>query len=208
MSWTRHAIKARVKEMEAKEGRGKDRGGGKGKNREERCTWVSVEEQATRTCQEKDENEEGEEQHEQRSEGSDEEKHHEEDSEAEDEERFRMAPNMGAGGSHPQAMTDPEEKQQRQEGQWVLRPAREWWSEPSPIMKWADCVEEEPEDEREERMQNVEDVCEEKEAEEQRRGVEQAESGGEKEQETEEEDDEREEEVNGEKDGARRGKTD
>ena len=161
---------------------------------------MSVEEQATRTCQEKDENEDGEEQHEQRSEGLDEEKHHEE--------RVRMAPNMEAGGSLPQAMTDPEEKQQRQEGQRVLRPAREWWSEPSPIMKWADCVEEEPEDEREERMQKVEDVCEEKETEEQRRGVEQAESGGEKEQETEEEDEEREEEVKGEKDGARRGKTD
>ena len=34
----------------------------------------------------------------------------------EDEGRVRMAPNMGAGGSHPQAMTDPEEKQ-RQGGQ-------------------------------------------------------------------------------------------
>ena len=50
-----------------------------------------------------------------------------------------MAPNMGAGGSHPQAMTDPEEKQ-RQGGQWVLRPMR----------KWADCVDEEPEEEAEE----------------------------------------------------------
>ena len=38
----------------------------------------------------------------------------------EDEGRVRMAPNMEAGGSHPQAMTDPEEKQ-RQGGQWVMR---------------------------------------------------------------------------------------
>ena len=50
-----------------------------------------------------------------------------------------MAPIMGAGVSHPQAMTDPEEKQ-RQGGQWVLRPMR----------KWADCVDEEPEEEAEE----------------------------------------------------------
>ena len=57
----------------------------------------------------------------------------------EDEGRVRVAPNMGAGGSHPQAMTNPEEKQ-RQGGQWVLRPMR----------KWADCVDEEPEEEAEE----------------------------------------------------------
>ena len=48
-----------------------------------------------------------------------------------------MAPNMGAGGSHPQATTDPEEKKHRQGGQWVLRSMR----------KWADCVDEEPEEE-------------------------------------------------------------
>ena len=49
----------------------------------------------------------------------------------EDEGRVRMAPNMEAGGSHPQATTDPEEKKQRKGGQWVLRPAREWRSEVS-----------------------------------------------------------------------------
>ena len=58
-----------------------------------------------------------------------------------------MAPNMGAGGSHPEATTDPEEKQQRQEAEWVLRPARDWRSELSLIGNWADCVDEEPEEE-------------------------------------------------------------
>ena len=53
----------------------------------------------------------------------------EEQETAEEDEGVRMAPNIGAGGSHPQATTDPEEKQQRKKGQWVLRPAREWWSE-------------------------------------------------------------------------------
>ena len=52
-------------------------------------------------------------------------------------------------------------------------------------MKWAGCVEEELGDGRVEKKQKVEDECEEREAEEQIRGVEQAESGGEKEQETE-----------------------
>ena len=54
------------------------------------------------------ESEEREDQREQRAEGPDEEKHHEEYCERGDEERVRMAPNMGAGGSHPKAMTDPE----------------------------------------------------------------------------------------------------
>ena len=67
----------------------------------------------------------------------------------EDEGRVRMAPNMGAGGSHPQATTDPEEKQ-RQGGQWVLRPTREWQNELSLVGKWAVCVDEEPEEEAEE----------------------------------------------------------
>ena len=56
----------------------------------------------------------------------------------EDEGRVRMAPNMGAGGSHPQATTDPEEKKQHKGGQWVLRPTREWRSELSLVGKWAD----------------------------------------------------------------------
>ena len=68
----------------------------------------------------------------------DEEKHRETDSEVEDKEQVRMAPDMGAGGLHPQVKTDPEEKQQRQEGQyneprqWVLRQAREWSNEWTP----------------------------------------------------------------------------
>ena len=67
--------------------------------------------------------------------------------------RVQMAPNMEAGGSHPQAVTDPEEKQ-RQGGQWVLRPLR----------KWADCVDEEPEEEAEEEDKHeAEDEREEKE---------------------------------------------
>ena len=83
----------------------------------------------------------------------------------EDEGRVRMAPNMGAGGSHPQATTDPEEKQ-RQGGQWVLRPTREWRNELSLVGKWADCVDEEPEEEAEEEDKHeAEDEREEEEAE-------------------------------------------
>ena len=106
-SWTRHAAKARGKEMED-EGRGNDRGGRKGKNVEERCTWVTrseEEDQTMRTLR----------------------------SEDEEDERVEVAPNMKAGGSHPQATFDPEEaeeeeKQQRKDGQysepghWVMRP--------------------------------------------------------------------------------------
>ena len=45
---------------------------------------------------------------------TDEEKHHEEDSEVEDEEPVRMAPDIGAGGPHLQAMTDPEEEEEEE----------------------------------------------------------------------------------------------
>ena len=86
-----------------------------------------------------------------------------------------MAPNMGAG-SYSQDTSDLEEEeateaeQQRKEGQYsqagqrIPTLAREWRIEPSPIMKWADCVEEELEDEKEEKKQ-VEDECEEREPE-------------------------------------------
>ena len=43
----------------------------------------------------------------------------------EDEGRVRMAPNMGAGGSHPQAMTDPEEETRAQEAREEQKRAQE-----------------------------------------------------------------------------------
>ena len=121
----------------------------------------------------------------------------------EEDERVEVAPDTVAGGSHPWATFDleepeEEEKQQRKEGQygktgqWVLRSAREWWTESNTIMKWADRVEEEPEDESEERKQKVEDEREEREAEEQRRGAGEVESTGEKGHETEKEGEKRE----------------
>ena len=42
----------------------------------------------------------------------------------EDEGRVRMAPNMGAGGSHPQAMTDPEEEEMKEEEKKGVRRLR------------------------------------------------------------------------------------
>ena len=58
----------------------------------------------------------------------------EEDQEADEEdERGRVAPNMGAGGSHPQATSDPGEEEKEKKEARVLR--------------WADCNEE---DEKEE----------------------------------------------------------
>ena len=96
--------------------------------------------------------------------------------EDEEDETVQVAPNSGAGGSHPWATTDPEEEEEgRKEkgeeaeeqqcgggkrsnaGEWTLRPAREW-------QKWVDCVDEEPEEEAgEEDEQEAEDECEEKE---------------------------------------------
>ena len=59
-----------------------------------------------------------------------------------EEERVRMAPNMGAGGSHPQATSDPgkEEKEKKE----------------TRVLSWADCNDEEAEE-------NEEEVKEEKE---------------------------------------------
>ena len=66
-------------------------------------------------------------------------------------ERVQVAPNVGACGSHSQAMTDPEEKED------ALRLLRGWrQSETSPIMKWADCLEEEL-DKQKELEQKAED---------------------------------------------------
>ena len=118
ISWTRHVVKARVKEMGGKgEHGGKGDKGGKGFQQSAR---IMKGEEELRS-------EEDETQKELKRE-------EEQETAEEDEGPVRMAPNMEAGGSHPQAMTDPEEKQ-RQEGQWVLRP----------MGKWADCVDEEPE---------------------------------------------------------------
>ena len=62
-----------------------------------------------------------------------------------EEERVRMAPNMGAGGSHPQAMLDPgkgemaEGEQQRiEEKEEILKLLRGWQErKTSPIVRWA-----------------------------------------------------------------------
>ena len=107
------------------EGTGNDRGGGKGKNVEERRTWVtmsdedmksqqneandgSVEEQATRMKQEKDET------------GQKERSEEEEDqtmrtlrSEDEEDEQVEVAPHMGAGGSHPRPRSIPKKPKRR-----------------------------------------------------------------------------------------------
>ena len=62
-----------------------------------------------------------------------------EDQEAEEEERGRVAPNMGAGGSHPQATSDPgkEKKETR-------------------VLSWADCNDEEVAENEEEVEQEKE----------------------------------------------------
>ena len=62
-----------------------------------------------------------------------------------EEERVRMAPNMGAGGSHPEAMLDPEEgemaegeQQCNEEKEDILKLLRGWQErETSPIVRWA-----------------------------------------------------------------------
>ena len=58
-----------------------------------------------------------------------------EDQEAEEEERGRVAPNMGAGSSHPQATTNPGEEKKE------IR-----------VLSWADCNDEEVEENEEEEM--------------------------------------------------------
>ena len=72
-----------------------------------------------------------------------------------------MAPNMGAGGSHPQATSDPGEEQaaegeqqRNEEKEEILRLLRGWQEkETSPIMRWAwaDESTEEEESNQEER---------------------------------------------------------
>ena len=62
-----------------------------------------------------------------------------------EEERVRMAPNMGAGGSHPQATSDPGEEQaaegeqqRNEEKEEILKLLKGWQEkETSPIMRWA-----------------------------------------------------------------------
>ena len=62
-----------------------------------------------------------------------------------EEEQVRMAPNMGAGGSHPQAMSDlgetemaEGEQQRNEEKEEILKLLRGWQEkETSPIVRWA-----------------------------------------------------------------------
>ena len=57
------------------------------------------------------------------------------------EKRVRMAPNMGAGGSHPQATSDPGEREMaegNEEMEEILKLLRGWQEEEtSPIVRWA-----------------------------------------------------------------------
>ena len=148
----------------------------------------------------------------------------EEQEEDEEDDRVQVAPNTGAGGSHPRATTDPKDEGQEEEveeagerqcgggkrsqaGEWTLGPAREW-------QKWADCVDEEPEEEAgEEDEQEAEDERGENKAEELSRRTEEAGGGSSEEHVTEEEAEEREsrgskgreEEVKGEEEEAGRG---
>ena len=63
----------------------------------------------------------------------------------EEKERVRMVPNMGAGGSHHQAMSDPGkeratdgEQERDEEKEDILRLLGEWQErETSPIVRWA-----------------------------------------------------------------------
>ena len=71
-----------------------------------------------------------------------------------EEERVRMAPNMGAGGSHPQAMAEEEMKEEEKKGVRRLR--------------WADCEDDEGKEE-EEREQEQEETESKKEQEAERK---------------------------------------
>ena len=81
-----------------------------------------------------------------------------------EEEQVRMAPNMEAGGSHPQAMSDPGEgemsegeQQRNEEKEEILKLLRGWQEkETSPIMRWAWA------DESTEEESNLEEVREER----------------------------------------------
>ena len=96
----------------------------------------------------------------------------------EEDKRAQVAPNMGAGGSHPQAMPDPAEnegeeeaadceQQRNEEKEEIQRLLRGWRTrETSPIVRWAwaDYIDEEherqeePEEEIEERKLEAQ-VC-------------------------------------------------
>ena len=94
--------------------------------------------------------------------------------EREEKERVGVAPNMEAGGAYLQ-----EEERQRREGQHseekeeISRFLRKWRSDrTSPIMKWADCVQEElgKQEEaadgiKEQQEEQLEEECQEREAE-------------------------------------------
>ena len=69
--------------------------------------------------------------------------------EDEEDERVQVAPNMGAGGSHLQATTDPEEEAAEEEGGTRKQ-------------RWADCDDKEEEDHREAVRKSVEMMQKEK----------------------------------------------
>ena len=204
-------------ELDETRGKGKGKGnGGKGEHGGKGDKGGKGFQQSTRTRK-------GEEELRSEENGTQKELIDEEEQEAvKEDDRVQVAPNTGAGGSHPRVTTDPEEEGQEEEveeaeerqcrggkrsqaGEWTLRPAREW-------RKWADCVDEEPEEEAgEEDEQEAEDEREEKKAEEQGRRTEEAGGRSREEHVTEEEAEEREcrgsegreEEVKGEEEAGR-----
>ena len=130
-------------ELDETRGKGKGKGnGGEGEHGGKGDKGGKGFQQSTRT--EKGEEELRNEEEQQFQQSAKELKGEEEQETAEDDEgRVRMAPNMGAGSSHPQATTDPSQKQLRKEGQWALRPARGWRRELSLVEPEKEAEEEE-----------------------------------------------------------------
>ena len=89
-----------------------------------------------------------------------------------EEERVRMAPNMGAGGSHPQATSDPGEREMAEEKE-------------TRGMRWADCEDDEGKEE-EEREQETEEAESKKEQEAERKLEQEQEQEGDRKKEAEE----------------------
>ena len=113
-----------------------------------------------------------------------------------EEERVRMAPNMGAGGSHPQATSDPGEGEMaegNEEKEEILKLLRGWEEKKtSPIVRWAladESTEEESNQENGEEKKETQGMkwadCEDDEGEKNKEEQEQEEAESKKEQEAE-----------------------
>ena len=113
-----------------------------------------------------------------------------------EEERFRMAPNMGAGGSHPQATSDPGEGEMAEGNDEKEEGNQENGEEKEETrgMRWADCEDDEGEKNKEE-QETEEERQEEgkKEQEAERKQKQEQEQGGDREKEAEEKKEQEEE---------------